>query len=185
MTKRLIVGLTVVAMLVTVACSKDSTTPAASPASQGSSAPSMEAPATGAAAYTATEYSFDGPDTLPAGTSEITVENVGSVDHEMTIIRLDKNQDWTEEQVVAYVKNDPTAQPKWAVPVGGLYVDTGPPLIAPGETASVVFLDFSSGGEPTVVKDGSLEPGTYLFMCFAGKSPFHAGMGMVKKVTVT
>lgn len=143
--------------------------------------------ASGAAAYTATEYSFDGPDTLPAGTSDITVENVGSGDHEMVIIRLDKHQDWTEDQVVDYVKNDPQGQPSWAVPVGGLLTAKGPPIIAPGETAPVVFMDFGDGTKaPTAVKDGALEAGTYLFMCFLGsKDQPHAAMGMVKKVTVS
>ena len=186
MQRRFIVGLAIAVIMVAGACSKDSTTPAASPASQESAAMSTEAPATGAAAYTATEYSFDGPDTLPAGTSDITVENVGSGDHEMVIIRLDKNQDWTEEQFVEYVKNDPQGQPSWAVPVGSLLTESGPPIIAPGETAPVVFEDFSSGGEPTVVKNGSLEADTYLFMCFLGsKQQPHAAMGMVKKVTVS
>ena len=126
-----------------------------------------------------------GPYTLPAGTSDITAENVGANDHEMLIIRLDKNQDWTEEQIVEYVKNDPQKRPKWAVPVAGLLTESGPPTIAPGESAPVVFTDFSSGNKaPTVDEDGALEPGTYLFMCFLGKPP-HAAMGMVKKVTVT
>jgi len=187
MQRRFIVGLAIAVIMVAGACSKDSTTPAASPASQESAAMSTEAPATGAAAYTATEYSFDGPDTLPAGTSDITVENVGSGDHEMVIIRLNKHQDWTEEQVVEYVKNDPTSQPKWAVPVGSLLTAKGPPIIAPGETAPVVFMDFGDGTKaPTAVKDGSLEAGTYLFMCFLGsKDQPHAAMGMVKKVTVS
>jgi hypothetical protein len=179
MTGRLAVGLAVAVMFIAGACSKDNATTDTSPVAQESAAMPV-----GPVAYTAHEYGFDGPATLPAGTSDITVENAGTVDHEMTIIRLDKNQDWTEQQIVDYVKNDPQAQPKWAVPVGGLYKATGPPIIAPGETASVVFLDFSSG-KPTVVENGSLEPGTYLFMCFAGKSPFHAGMGMVKKITVS
>jgi hypothetical protein len=135
--------------------------------------------------YTAHDFGYDGPDTLPAGTSDITLENVGANEHEMIIIRLDKHQDWTEEQIVDYVKNDPDAQPKWAVPVGGLLTESGPPIIAPGESAPIVWLDFSAGGNaPTAVEDGSLEPGTYLFMCFVGKPP-HAAMGMVKKVTVS
>jgi hypothetical protein len=185
MQRRFIVGLAVAVIMVAGACSKDTATPAASPASQESAAMSTETPATGAAAYTATEYSFDGPDTLPAGTSDITVENVGAGDHEMIIIRLDKHQDWTEDQVVEYVKNDPTSQPKWAVPVGSLLTAKGPPIIAPGESAPVVFMDFSSG-EPTAIENGSLEAGTYMFMCFLGsKDQPHAAMGMVKKVTVT
>lgn len=112
------------------------------------------------------------------------MENVGANDHEMLIVRMDANRDWTEEQVVEYVKNDPQKRPKWAVPVGALYVANGPPVIGAGESASVQFMDFPSNGQPTVVEDGSLEPGTYLFMCFLGKPP-HAAMGMVKKVTVT
>lgn len=179
MQRRFTVGLAVAVMLVAGACSKDSATTDTSPAAQESDA----VPA-GPAAYTAHEFGFDGPDTLPAGTSDITVENVGAVDHEMTIIRLDKNQDWTEEQFVEYVKNDPEARPKWAVPVAGLLTESGPPTIAPGESAPVVFMDFSSGGQPTPIVDGSLEPGTYLFMCFLGDPP-HATTGMIKKITVS
>lgn len=181
MQRRFVVGLAVAVIMVAGACSKDSTTPAASPASQESAATSTEAPTTGVAAYTAYEMGFDGPDTLPAGISDITMENVGTVNHMMFIVRLDKNQDWTEEQVVAFVKNDPQAQPKWAPSIGGVEEP-----VAPGETGTVQFMDFSSGGQPTVIKDGSLEPGTYLFMCFLGsKQQPHAAMGMVKKVTVT
>lgn len=179
MKRGFIVGLTLAVVLAVSACSSDSDTPDASTDAEPAATTS------GSAAYTANDYSFDGPETLAAGTADITVENTGAVDHEMTLIRLDKNQDWTEEQIVEYVQSDPQAQPKWAVPVGGLYKETGPPIIAPGETASVVFLDFSANGQPAVVEDGALEPGTYLLMCFAGKSPFHAGMGMVKKITVS
>ncbi len=177
MQSRFVIALTVALIVVTGACSKSSTTPAASPSS------STQVPPPGVVVYTAHEFGFDGPDTLPAGTSDITVKNVGEVDHEMSIVRLDKHQDWTEEQIIAFIKNDPEAQPKWAPPVAGLYTEAGPPIIAPGESASVVFIDFSSG-EPIAVQNGSLEPGTYVFLCFLGKSPFHAGAGMVKKVTV-
>lgn len=183
---RFTVGLAVAAVLLVSACSKGSTTSDASPASQEATATSTEAAEPVAVTYTASEYAFDGPDTLPAGTSDITMENVGTADHEMAIVRLDKNQDWTEEQVIEYINNDPTSQPKWAVPVAGLLTESGPPIIGPGESAPVVFLDFSEGSDrPTADKDGSLEPGTYLFLCFVGDPPFHAGMGMVKKVTVS
>ena len=135
--------------------------------------------------YTAHDFGFDGPDTLPAGTSDITMKNIGANDHEMVIIRLDKHQDWTEQQAIDYVTDKPKAEPEWAVPVAGLFTESGPPVIAPGESAPVVFLDFSAGGNaPTVLEDGSLEPGTYLFMCFVGNPP-HATQGMVKKVVVS
>lgn len=184
MQRRFTVGLTVIVIMTVAACSKSSTTPAVPSASQEPAATPTQAPAPGVAAYTAYEFGFDGPDTLPAGTSDITVENVGMDDHEMTIVRLEKHQDWTEEQIVAFIQNDPKAKPKWAPPVGVLRTASGPPVVAPGETASVVFMDLSSG-QPTAVENGSLETGTYMFLCFLGKSPFHAGVGMVKKVMVT
>jgi hypothetical protein len=182
MQRRFTVGLAVAVILVAGACSKDSATTDPSPAAQESAA--MPA---GPVEYTAHDFGFDGPDTLPAGTSDITVKNIGANDHEMVIVRLDKHQDWTEQQIVDYIKNDPQAQPSWAVPVAGLLTESGPPVIKPGESAPVVFLDFSSGRQaPTVLKDGALEPGTYVFMCFLGsKQQPHAAMGMVKKVTVS
>ena len=180
MLRRFAVGLAVAAILMASACSDDSTTTDSSPAAQASIAAPV-VPVT----YTAHDFGYDGPDTLPAGTSDITMENVGANDHEMIIIRLDQHEDWTEQQVIDYVTDNPKAEPKWAVPVGGLLTESGPPVIAPGERAPVVWLDFSAGANaPTAMEDGSLEPGTYLFMCFLGKPP-HATQGMVKKVTVS
>lgn len=174
MQRRFTVGLAVAVMLVAGACSKDSATTDTSPAAQESAAMPD-----GPVVYNAADFSFDGPDTLPAGTSDITMENVGANDHEMTIVRLDQNQDWTEEQFVEYVKNEPEKRPKWAVPIGSATP------VGPGESAKVQFMDFSSGGEPTPLVDGSLEPGTYLLMCFVGEKTPHAGMGMIKKITVS
>jgi len=180
MLRRFTLGLAVMAILMASACSDDSaTTETSPPAQEPSAAPVLPV------SYTAHDFGYDGPDTLPAGTSDITMENEGAVGHEMLIIRLDKHQDWTEQQAIDYVTDKPKAEPKWAVPVGGLFTEAGPPVIAPGESAPVVFLDFSAGGDaPNILENGSLEPGTYLLMCFVG-NPAHATQGMVKKITVS
>ena len=55
---------------------------------------------------------------------------------------------------------------------------------APGETADSMFLDFS-GRQPIPVEGASMEPGTYMLMCFVGGKTPHALLGMVKKITVS
>jgi hypothetical protein len=153
---RWIIASAVGIVLILGACSKSSTPTTTSPAAN---APTSMAATTGVS-YTAHDFSFDGPDTLPAGTKDITFTNAGAQDHEMLFIRLDQHQDWTAEQIAAYVKKDPKAQPKWAIPVGGVV-----PPIKPGASGKMMFFDFS-GQQPVPIPDGSLEPGTYMVMCF-------------------
>ncbi len=179
MKRRLIVSLALVAVAVLGACTKSSTNSA--PTAQTS--PAAPVPAT----YTAREFTFEGPATLPAGTSNITLNNEGAQPHFMAVVRLDKNQDWTAEDAVQYVKDNPNAQPKWAPLVAGAFGKKGAP-VSPGESAPVMFFEPSTGNErPKPIPDGSLEPGTYLMMCFVSdpesKQP-HAALGMVEKVTV-
>jgi hypothetical protein len=137
----------------------------------------------GAAVYTVHEMGIEGPDTLPAGISDITVQNNGAMVHELVILRLDKHQDWTAEQAIEFVNAHPEAQPAWGVPVASTTMSRAT-VVGPGETLPVLFVDFS-GGKPVPVEDGSLEAGSYLFMCFVGEPTPHALVGMIKKVTVT
>ena len=172
---RFVLGLTLAAVLAVSACSKEDSATDPSPVDQGS-ATMLEGPVV----YGAADFSFDGPDTLPAGTSDITMDNVGANEHELIIVELAKNQDWTDEEFVQFVKDNPQAQPKWATVIAG----TKEPS-APGDSGSVQFVDMSGEGQPEVMPDASLEPGTYLLMCFVGDKGPHAGMGMVKKITVS
>lgn len=139
----------------------------------------------GMVSYVAHDFSFDGPSSLPAGTSDLSFSNEGASDHMLFVMRLDKHQDWTEAQITEFIKEHPNAQPAWAVPIGGSAPTdwdgtSDPGTTAPGETDSFAFIDFAD--RQAVIEDGSFEPGTYLFACFVGN---HASLGMVKKVIVT
>jgi len=57
----------------------------------------LAAPA-GHTVQTAHDSGFDGPDTLAAGTANVTMDNLGTIDHMLFIARLEKNQDRTAEQ---------------------------------------------------------------------------------------
>jgi len=153
------------------ACTKSTTTTGASP----QTAPAKPGPVT----YTAHDFSFEGPATLPAGTKEITLENAGAQKHQLVFVRLDKNQDWTAQDAIDYINENPNAEPKWAVVVGA----TQP--IKPNDSVPVGFGDFT--GKPKIDPNASLEPGSYLVMCFVGDpqtKQSHAELGMVEKVTV-
>lgn len=178
MQRRLIISLVVLAIATLGACTKTTTT---SPTAQTS--PAAPVPAN----YVAREFAFEGPSSLPAGTSDITLTNEGAQPHFMVVVRLDKNQDWTAEDAVAYIKAKPNAQPKWAPLVAGAFGPKGAPL-NPGESAPVMFFEPTTGNQqPKPLPGGSLEPGSYLMLCFVGdpesKQP-HAALGMVEKVTV-
>ena len=126
---------------------------------------------------------IEGPDTLPAGISDIKLQNDGAMVHELVILRLDKHQAWTTEKALEFVNAHPGAQPAWSVPVAATTMSHAT-VVGPGETLPVLFVDFSSG-KPVPVEGGSLEAGSYLFMCFVGEPTPHALVGMIKKVTVT
>lgn len=141
--------------------------------------------AAGVVSYVAHDFTFEGPASMPAGTSDLSFLNEGEGDHMLFVMRLDKHQDWTEAQIIEYIKEHPNAQPEWAVPVGGSAPPdwdgtSDPGTTAPGETDAFWFIDFSDN--QAVIEDGSFEAGTYLFACFVGD---HASLGMVKKVIVT
>lgn len=86
------------------------------------------------ASYTAKEYAFDGPTTLPAGLNEITFENHGTMDHHAMFLQLHDGKTVAD---LAAVKDLP-----------GLFaVSTsvgGPGSIGPEQSATVV-LDLAAG----------------------------------------
>lgn len=166
------------ATLVAGACAKKTTapSPAAQPATNDSPA------AASGVTYTSHEFSFDGPSSLPAGTKDVTLTNEGAQKHQLVMIQVDEaHAGWTTEEVIAFVESDPNAQPKWATVAGGVVQPIGN-----GESGQAVFGDFSAE-KPKIDPDGSLQAGTYFFMCFVtdpeSKKP-HAAIGMVEKVTV-
>lgn len=150
------------AILLLAACAKKTET-TTSPAAGGGS-PAGE-PAAGAAAYTGVEYEFQGPDTLPAGTSQIELVNDGKEMHMIAMAMLDEGK--TIDDVLAYLKTGKQKAPSWATEVKG-----GVPPIKAGAT--------KTGKVPP------LDAGTYVMLCFVSTKDGtpHALLGMVKEVTV-
>jgi uncharacterized cupredoxin-like copper-binding protein len=118
----------------------------------------------GGGTYIATEFAFEGPDSLPAGDVTMTMDNQGKQMHELVLGELLEGK--TMDDVHALLmKGPPKNPPKWFRNVSG----TG---AKPGETGTL---------------EAELTPGTYAMLCFvpdkASKKP-HVVLGMMKEVTV-
>lgn len=109
------------------------------------------------------DFSFDAPDTVPAGAVSITFTNEGAESHHGQIFRI--NDDVTMDQVTAAFMESPGA----ALALGEFY--GGPGAIGP------------RGREEVIV---DLPTGQYLFLCFiAGPDRVpHLAKGMIKSFTV-
>src|SRR5262245_49348425 len=103
-TRHSFVALAVVAGLVAGGCASNTSTEPTEPAAPAEPAEPMAADS---ADYTATEFSFDGPTELAAGTTAGSLTNDGTQDHHMLLVRFDQNQDWTEEEVISYIEQNP------------------------------------------------------------------------------
>jgi hypothetical protein len=136
----------------------DSATAAATPA---------PAPAPAAAPnvvnFTAKEFSFEGPDTVPAGLTTFHLTDAGKELHHVQLMKLDQGK--TVADFVAAVKAG-GPPPMWAIPYGGV----NPP--APGESTAAMQV---------------LEPGSYAVVCFVEGADHipHMAKGMTKALTVT
>ncbi len=124
--------------------------------------------ATEDATFTAIDFGFQGPETLPAGEQvEVTLENEGKEKHEMALIQLVQGK--TIEDVMAFIENEGLEgpPPPWAKQTGGI------PPVDPGTTGSATI---------------DLKPGNYVAMCFApskkNNNKPHAALGMVYPFTV-
>ena len=162
-----------VAVLGLTACGDDGTDPETEPAASGATAtPSATASAdaeSGDATFTAVEYGFDGPDTLPAGNVTITLVNEGEEPHELALFPVEEGRG--PEDVLEYIEENPELDgppPPWVVGEG-----TGT-FAKPGKTAKPV--------------SAKLEPGTYLAVCFVSTKQSdgtpHAALGMISEITV-
>ncbi|HXF36719.1 MAG TPA: hypothetical protein VNO17_05995 [Actinomycetota bacterium] len=152
-----------VSALLLVACGGDQ------PAVEDTAPPAAESPTEGGAVtYTAVEYEFRGPASLPAGPVTIELRNEGEEQHELQLVRLEKGR--TVEDVEAlFEEGVPQGPPPWVTQVGGTFA-------APGETA-----------EQPVAAD--LEAGTYVMLCLVpterdGEQVPHAALGMIREVSV-
>jgi uncharacterized cupredoxin-like copper-binding protein len=111
---------------------------------------------------TAREYGFTGPDTIPAGLTELRLVNAGSELHHLQLVWLDEGR--TATQLVAAIAGGPP--PDWADMIGG------PNAIAPGTSAASIQ---------------ELRPGHYAILCFipSADGVHHFAKGMHRDLWVT
>lgn len=97
------------------------------------------------AQFSETEFSYTGPATVPSGTVTFQVTNAGTQNHMMALFRLDPGK--TIQDAIDAINNGAlnSGPPDWAHPVPGV-TELGPGL--------------------TVYTTLSLDPGTYVMMCF-------------------
>lgn len=114
--------------------------------------------------FKATDYAFDGPDTLIAGWNRITLQNEGGELHHGQLLRLPPDR--TMEDLIAAMRENPDHPPQW------LAYEGGPGVYVPGD-----------GGAATV----ELEAGSYVLICVLpdAEGVPHVAHGMMKPVTVT
>jgi len=166
------IALGLVAALGLTACGDDGTDPESDPAASGSTAPTPSASDDAMSddvTFTATEYGFDGPDTLPAGKVTLTLVNDGEEPHEMALFPVEEGRG--PEDVLEFIEENPELNgppPPWVIGEG-----TGT-FAKPGKTADPV--------------SAKLEPGTYLAVCFVSTKQSdgtpHAALGMISEITV-
>jgi hypothetical protein len=164
-------ALLVALMMVLAACGgeSDGETPAASDDAAQETEETEETPTpedTGPPVYAADEFSFDGPDTIPAGETTIGLKNHGKQPHELILIELLRGK--TMDDVMAVLEKNANAQP----PSWVRLIRKARAFAKPGKSD-----DFTA----------ELTPGNYVMLCFVPdkktKQP-HAALGMVKPVTV-
>jgi hypothetical protein len=112
---------------------------------------------------TATEYSFDVPAQVTGGVVSMRLSNTGGLPHEFAFGRIDEGK--TEADVKAVIESG-REPPKWFEDVAGV------PGLSPGRSITVTR---------------TLEPGTYVFMCFFPdpEGTPHAVLGMYEAFTIS
>lgn len=114
----------------------------------------------------ATEFKFDAPASVPAGTLTFRLENHGLEVHHLWIVRLTHGKTSSDFTKMMDAWGTGPKMPDWAIDVGG------PNNVAPGLAADATM---------------TLEPGTYMLLCYvpsADGTP-HAMKGMIRPLTVT
>jgi hypothetical protein len=148
----------VAAVFAPMACAKTETPPVdttASAAPAAAAAPNM-------VTFTAREFAFEGPDTIPAGLTMFHLSGAGQEIHHLQLIKLEDGKTYADFEAAMKVKGPP---PAWMKQYGGV----NPP--APGEMA---------------IATQTMEPGNYAVVCFvesADRTP-HFAKGMMKPLTV-
>jgi uncharacterized cupredoxin-like copper-binding protein len=122
---------------------------------------SSAAPTQNWATIMAQEFTFDAPDTLPAGFTRMNLMNHGTEPHHMVVVRLDSGH------VVGELLQAVSAEkvPNWVTLLGG------PNATMPGATTETVI---------------ELTPGNYAILCVISSTDGtpHVAKGMVRQLTV-
>lgn len=145
------------------ACSQKEVAKDSSVAQEGSASHAGFDPATHTATVHTKDFSFDAPESVPAGWTTFHLVNDGPNLHHVQLVRLDGGK--TVQDLAAALKN-PGPPPTWAVFAGGPN--------APSAGASV---------DATI----NLQPGNYAMLCavdIPGHVP-HFAKGMLRPLTVT
>lgn len=130
----------------------------ATPAPAAAATPNM-------VSFTAKEYSFEGPDSIPAGLTMIHLTDAGKELHHVQLIKLDQGKTFADFQAGAKAMAS-GPPPAWVIPYGGV----NPP--APGSTTEAMLV---------------LEPGNYAVVCFVEGADHvpHMMKGMARSLVVT
>ena len=141
------------------ACAQNEAAPADTTAS---ATPPAAAAAPNMVTFTAKEFSFEGPDTIPAGLTMFHLNAAGQELHHLQLIKLEEGKTYADFEAAMKVKGPP---PSWIHEYGGV----NPP--APGGMA---------------IATQTMEPGNYAVVCFVegpDRVP-HMAKGMMKPLTV-
>jgi hypothetical protein len=113
----------------------------------------------------ATDYKFDAPTSVPAGTMQFRLENAGKEVHHLWLVQLTKGRTFGDFMNAMDSWGAPS-KPDWAVDVGG------PNDVSAGMSASAIL---------------TLEPGHYAMVCYvpATDGKPHVMHGMIKELTVS
>lgn len=113
------------------------------------------------ATFIATEYAYEGPESIPGGWSRLTLNNQGQLSHDLILAKLDEGK--TIDDVMAALEAE--GPPEWAQFYGSITAE-------PGQSESYVV---------------ELTPGNYVLLSFgeAEDGPPDAAQGMIATLTVT
>jgi len=111
--------------------------------------------------FTAVEYSFTGPESIPSGWTRLTLDNQGELSHDLMPVRIEEGK--TIDDVMAALEAE--GPPEWATLYGQVTAE-------PGQSASYLV---------------DLAPGNYVILSFGGSEdgPPDAAQGMINTLTVT
>jgi hypothetical protein len=144
------------AVMILAACSKPDANPDTAAAPPAPPAPNV-------VTFTAADFNYTGPDTIPAGVTTIRLVNNGTEPHHLSLVKLNGGK--TAQDLMSAMAAPNAVWPAWAVAMGG------PNAAEPGKTVAATI---------------PMESGSYLMLCFipsAGGTP-HLAKGMTRGLTV-